>query len=115
MFWGGFGWFLDLDSNSAWKTASGDRFRSIFHRFWKFGLLLIELHTSKPELVKENIGKTAATAYDATHGYSDQYIVEIEEYMKAMKEIGLTSDGATFRKFPNSDLATVSINLFESK
>jgi SAM-dependent methyltransferase len=81
----------------------------------KFGLLLIELHTSKPELVKENIGKTAATAYDATHGYSDQYIIEIDEYMKAMEEIGLTSDDSTFRKFPNSDLATVSINLFKSK
>ncbi len=81
----------------------------------KFGLLLIELHTSKPELVKNNIGKTAATAYDATHGYSDQYIIEIEEYMKAMEEIGLTSDDSTFRKFPNSDLATVSINLFKSQ
>jgi SAM-dependent methyltransferase len=81
----------------------------------KFGLLLIELHTSKPELVKENIGKTAATAYDATHGYSDQYIIEINEYMKTMEEIGLTSDDSTFRKFPNSDLATVSINLFKSK
>lgn len=81
----------------------------------KFGLLLIELHTSKPELVKENIGKTAATAYDATHGYSDQYIIEINEYMKAMEEIGLTSDDSTFRKFPNLDLATVSINLFKSK
>jgi SAM-dependent methyltransferase len=81
----------------------------------KFGLLLIELHTSKPELIKNNIGKTAATAYDATHGYSDQYIIEIEEYMKAMEEIGLTSDDSTFRKFPNSDLATVSINLFKSK
>ncbi|MFY7672311.1 class I SAM-dependent methyltransferase [Tenacibaculum sp. MEBiC06402] len=81
----------------------------------KFGLLLIELHTSKPELIKNNIGKTAATAYDATHGYSDQYIIEIEEYMKAMEEIGLSSDDSTFRKFPNSDLATVSINLFKSK
>ncbi|WP_420553187.1 class I SAM-dependent methyltransferase [Tenacibaculum aiptasiae] len=81
----------------------------------KFGLLLIELHTSKPELVAKNIGKTAATAYDATHGYSDQYIIELDEYMKTMEDIGLVSDKNTFRKFPNSDLATVSVNLFKPK
>ncbi|CAL2090672.1 class I SAM-dependent methyltransferase [Tenacibaculum sp. 190524A02b] len=81
----------------------------------QFGLLLIELHTSNPTLVAKNLGKTAATAYDATHGYSDQYIIELEEYMKAMEAIGLTSDENTFRKFPNSDLATVSINLFKPK
>lgn len=80
----------------------------------KFGLLLIELHTSKPELVANNIGKTAATAYDATHGYSDQYIIELDEYMKAMEEIGLIPDENAFKKFPNSELATVSINLFKS-
>ncbi|WP_299104783.1 class I SAM-dependent methyltransferase [uncultured Tenacibaculum sp.] len=81
----------------------------------KFGLLLIELHTSKPELVAKNIGKTAATAYDATHGYSDQYIIELEEYLKAMDAIGLVSEDISSRKFPNSELATVSINLFKSK
>lgn len=79
----------------------------------KFGLLLIELHTSKPESVAKSIGKTAATAYDATHGYSDQYIIELDEYMNAMEAIGLTYDKNTFRKFPNSELATVSINLFK--
>ncbi|WP_435262835.1 class I SAM-dependent methyltransferase [Tenacibaculum sp. nBUS_03] len=82
---------------------------------YKFGLLIIELHTSKPELVSQNLGKTAATAYDATHGYSDQYIIEIEEYMNALKDIGLIPEEESFSKFPNSDLATVSINLFKSK
>ncbi|WP_440881251.1 class I SAM-dependent methyltransferase [Tenacibaculum sp. C7A-26P2] len=81
----------------------------------KFGLLLIELHTSKPELIAKNIGKTAATAYDATHGYSDQYIVELDEYMNALKSIGLFPDEKVFKKFPNSDLATISINLFKTK
>ena len=81
----------------------------------KFGLLLIELHTSKPKLVSQNLGKTAATAYDATHGYSDQYIIELDEYMKAMEDIGLIPDKNTFKKFPNSNLATVSINLFKPK
>jgi hypothetical protein len=81
----------------------------------KFGLLLIELHTVKPELVAQNIGKTAATAYDLTHGYSDQYILEIDEFMNLTKEAGLTPDMSTFRKFPNSDFANVSISLLKSK
>lgn len=79
----------------------------------KFGLLLIELHTVKPELVAENIGRIAATAYDVTHGFSDQYILEVDEFMDVLKDIGLRSEEETFRKFPNSELATVSVNLFK--
>ncbi|WP_190808937.1 class I SAM-dependent methyltransferase [Flagellimonas sp. S3867] len=80
----------------------------------KFGLLLIELHTVPPELIAQNMGKTAATAYDATHGYSDQYIIEIDEFLAIMKEVGLKSDKDKSLKYPNSDLATVSINLFKA-
>lgn len=80
----------------------------------KFGLLLIELHTVKPELVAQNIGKTAATAYDLTHGYSDQYILEIDEFLNLIQEAGLTPDMSKFKKFPNSDFATVSISLLKS-
>jgi SAM-dependent methyltransferase len=79
----------------------------------KFGLLLIELHTIKPALAAKNIGKTAATAYDATHGFSDQYIVEIDVFNKIAAEAGLFPDKAVFRKFPDSDIATVSINLLK--
>ena len=81
----------------------------------KFGLLLIELHTIAPNLTANNIGKTAATAYDATHGFSDQYIVEIDVLHKIAAEAGLFSDANVFTKFPNSDLATVSVNLLKGK
>ncbi len=81
----------------------------------KFGLLLIELHTINPELAAANIGKTAATAYDATHGFSDQYIVEIEVFNKVAAEAGLFPDANVFRRFPDSDLATVSINLLKGQ
>jgi DNA-binding PadR family transcriptional regulator/SAM-dependent methyltransferase len=79
----------------------------------KFGLILIELHTVAPNLVALNLGKTSATAYDATHGFSDQYIVEIDVFVKILAEAGLHHDPTKFRKFPNSDLATVSVNLFK--
>ncbi len=78
----------------------------------KFGLLIIELHTVSPDLVAQNLGRTAASAYDATHGYSDQYIVEVEVFNKILAEAGLYPNNKNFRKFPDSDLATVTVNLF---
>ncbi len=77
----------------------------------RFGLLVIELHTVSPVLVAQNIGRTPATAYDATHGYSDQYIVEIPVFIKVLKEAGLQPDLKYSRTFPDSDLATVTVNL----
>ena len=79
----------------------------------KFGLLIIELHTINPELTSKNIGKTAATAYDATHGYSDQYILEVDVFKKAAEQSGLIPDFNHFARFPDSELATVSINLLK--
>ena len=79
----------------------------------KFGLLIIELHTISPTLTTDNLGKTAATAYDATHGFSDQYIVEISVLHKIAAEAGLYPDTQFFRRFPDSNIATVSINLLK--
>ena len=81
----------------------------------KFGLLIIELHTVTPELTAQNLGKTAATAYDATHGFSDQFIVEIEVLQKIAAEAGLHSDADYFKKYPETDYATVSIHLLRGK
>jgi SAM-dependent methyltransferase len=79
----------------------------------KFGLLIIELHTINPKFTANNIGTTAATAYDATHGYSDQYILEVDVFNRVAAEAGLHLDSNYFTKFPNSELATVSINLLK--
>jgi len=79
----------------------------------RFGLLVIELHTIPPGLAAKNLGQTAATAYDATHGYSDQYIVEVDVFNKAAEEAGLHPDPEHSVKFPDSELATVSINLLK--
>ena len=81
----------------------------------KFGLLMIELHTISPEITAANLGKTAATAYDATHGFSDQYILELDVFNTVLQEIGLQADPAYFSKYPNNELATVSINYLTLK
>jgi hypothetical protein len=81
----------------------------------RFGLLLIELHTIDPKLTAANLGKTGATAYDATHGFSDQYILEIDVFNRVAAEAGLFQEQSIFRKFPDSGIATVSINLLKGE
>ncbi len=81
----------------------------------KFGLLLIELHTLHPDIAARNIGKTAVTAYDATHGFSDQFILELHVFQKVINEIGIETVEQYFSKFPNNELATVSINYLKGK
>ncbi len=77
----------------------------------KHGLLLIELHSVDPSKVSENLGKTAATAYDGTHGFSDQYIVELDVFKSVIDSIGLQTVEKYATRYPDSDIATVSINL----
>jgi SAM-dependent methyltransferase len=76
----------------------------------KFGLIMIELHALDSELTAKNIGRTASTAYEGTHGFSDQYILEISSFDKVVAETGLKNEGKYRSKFPDSELATVSIN-----
>lgn len=78
----------------------------------RFGLLIIELHTLPPQVTARNLDRTAAVAYDGTHGYSDQYIIELPVFLDCAREAGLIPDLRYQAKFPPSDLATVSINLF---
>ena len=78
----------------------------------RFGLLVLELHTLPPELTAANLGKTPAVAYDGTHGYSDQYLVELPVFLKCAREAGLQADHRYQVKFPPSELATVSVNFF---
>ena len=73
------------------------------------GLLLIELHTIDPNLVQINLGKTPCTAYDVTHGFSDQYIVEVAVFNRAVDRAGLRLSKNHYYRFPNSDLTTVTI------
>jgi len=84
-------------------------------RRWKpygrFGLLVLELHTLPPALTA-NLDRTPAVAYDATHGFSDQYLVELPVFADCAREAGLRAEPRWQTKFPPSELATVSLNYF---
>ena len=79
----------------------------------KHGLLLLELHCLDPKIITKNIGLTGSTAYESTHGYSDQYIVNIECFIKLAIESGLTPAEKYQLKFPDNELGNISINLFK--
>lgn len=102
------------------RLTNNDVEESLFEHLskWKpyveqFGLLIIELHTINPSITANNLGKTAATAYDATHGYSDQYILETTVFNQIASEAGLYPDTNYYTTFPEGELATVSINLLK--
>ena len=78
------------------------------------GLLMIELHTVTPEDAQVMQGTLPATAYDATHGFSDQYILEIPVFDAMAKEAGLTLDENVSRTFPSSLPATVSLRFLSA-
>jgi len=78
----------------------------------KFGLILIELHTVDPAITSANVGNTPATAYDATHGYSDQYILEADVFLNVAEEAGLKADPRVAARFPDKEYCTVTINRF---
>jgi SAM-dependent methyltransferase len=97
-------------SNSIVEQNLKEHFMKWAPYIQKFGLLLIELHTLDSRIASDNMGKTAVTAYDATHGFSDQYIVELDVFLDVINEIGLHTVADHFSKYPNNELATVSIN-----
>ena len=78
------------------------------------GLLMIELHTVAPENARLMQGKLPATAYDATHGFSDQYILEIPVFDAMAAEAGLEMQAEQSRTFPSSLPATVSLRFFRA-
>ena len=101
--------------NNELKQNLVEHFLSWKVHIGNFGLLILELHTIDPNLASKHIGNTIATAYDGTHGYSDQYIFEIKTMLAAADEAGLSADPNHQAQFPNKDISTISINLFKPK
>ena len=103
-----------IDNNAVEQNLK-NHFSSWFPYVSKHGLLVIELHTVDPGLVAQNIGNTPVTAYDGTHGYSDQYILELAVFRNVAELAGFEFDDRFAYRFPDSELASVSINLLRGK
>ncbi len=62
-----------------------------FFEDWKsltqrHGMVVMEAHTVDPELVNRCPGRNIVTCMDATHGYSNQYLMEYDSFMRAVME-----------------------------
>lgn len=76
----------------------------------KYGLLIVELHSIDPQKTQLTLGKNSMTAYDATHGYSDQYIIEYENFLEEAKKAGLKPEKKHEHLFPSKEIPIVSVN-----
>ena len=80
----------------------------------KYGLLIVELHSIPTAIASKNIGTSLSTPYDATHGYTDQYIIELECFLNAAKHAGLQPITKYTSNYPDKEKATVSIHLLKA-
>jgi len=78
----------------------------------KHGLIILELHTIDPELIALNRGKTLACAYDTTHGFSDQYLVEYLSFIKCARNAGINLVEKS-NLFPNEEIPSISGSFFK--
>ena len=77
----------------------------------KYGLLALELHSINIEEISKNIGKAPITAYVATHGFSDQFIIEYNVYKECINKAGLHLNNDYEKTFPSNQIKMISINL----
>ena len=77
----------------------------------KHGIIILELHTIHPDDSNKYRGKNLSCAYDTTHGFSDQYLVEYDFYIYCCKKAGLKLKDNFL--FPNEKIPTVSVGYFK--
>ena len=102
-----------IPNNELYQNLN-NHFKSWAPFLKKFGLLIVELHSIRSEDTASNIGKSLATPYDATHGYTDQYIIEHSCFLNAAKHAGLAPIEKYSFKFPDNQITTVSIQLLKT-
>lgn len=54
----------------------------------KHGMVTIEAHTVDPAILSERVAENMLTVLDATHGFSCQYLVEYEVFLRASQVAG---------------------------
>lgn len=103
-----------IPNNALFQNLS-NHFKEWAPYLTKYGLLLVELHSLPTTIAAKNIGNTLATPYDATHGFSDQYIIELPCFLKAVNEAGLESMPQHLFQIPDPVKPTISIQLLRTK
>ena len=106
-----FSWRGKAISSHEIQTNLVDHFKKWKEYISKYGLLVLELHSININDIYNHIGKVPMTAYLATHGFSDQFIIEYNVYKECLEIAGLNVNEKYEKIFPNMDTKMISINL----
>ena len=81
----------------------------------KHGLIILEAHNVEPSIAAQHIGKTHATAFDTYHGYSNQYPVDFEAFIRQAEKAGLRSVIYQQMLYPSRlPFVAISLNHFKT-
>jgi hypothetical protein len=78
-----------------------------------YGLILLELHTIDAISSQKTLGQNASTAYDATHGFSDQYIIDFNSFEFGINYTGLKIDKFNSICFPDNKNPSISLSYIQ--
>lgn len=82
----------------------------------KHGLIILEAHDVKPEIASTMLGKTHATAFDTYHGYSNQYPVDFEAFIRQAERAGLRAVIYRQMLYPSRlPFVAISLNHFKTE
>lgn len=79
----------------------------------KHGLVILEAHTVAPGLASRHVGQLHNIAFDTYHGFSGQFPVEFEVFMRASEKAGLEPSLSHQRRYPSRlPFVAISVNRF---
>ncbi|MGH8553515.1 MAG: hypothetical protein ACRERS_09495, partial [Methylococcales bacterium] len=82
----------------------------------KHGLIILEAHNIEPEIASRLLGNTHATAFDTYHGYSNQYPVDFEAFIRQSERAGLRNVIHRQMLYPSRlPFVAISLNHFKTE
>ncbi len=79
----------------------------------KHGLVIFESHTVEPRIAARHVAQLHSIAFDTYHGYSNQYCVEFEVFMRAAAKAGLRASSHHQLRYPSRlPFVAISLNRF---
>lgn len=89
-------------------------FRGWRKHLGRHGMIVIEAHIVPAELTADRLGRGVVTSLEASHGYSHQYLVEIEAHRTAARRAGLRVRGTHDFGAPYAGAPIMSIDHFDA-
>ena len=82
----------------------------------KHGLIILEVHSLKPEVVYEFLDQSENLHFDAYHAFSMQHLIEADVFMMAAAEVGLFPKFEFSKKYPQIfPFSRITLNCFEKQ